>query len=185
MAGKDGRMHPNVEMRPDSECMHMHMHGVPEGDGRWWWALNGCTNQPEGWPLGPVWPTTGPKGHPSGWLVHPLSAHHHLPSPSGTPCMRTRTHSESGRISTFGCICPSLPAILEDFFHHKPALVASFILWLEYLLCAHHLPSTSGNIPHCTCTRAPAPSPAALPHWDVPVHPCFPLPGGIFTTNQP
>src|SRR5258708_6037115 len=34
-----------------------------------------------------VWPTTGPKGHPSGWLVHPLSAHHHLPSPSGTPCM--------------------------------------------------------------------------------------------------
>src|SRR5258705_6809651 len=20
------------------------MHGVPEGDGRWWWALNGCTN---------------------------------------------------------------------------------------------------------------------------------------------
>src|SRR5258708_38978673 len=32
----------------------MHMHGVPEGDGRWWWALNGCTNQLEGWPLGPV-----------------------------------------------------------------------------------------------------------------------------------
>src|SRR5260221_1061748 len=36
---------------------------------------------------GAVWPTTGPKGHPSGWLVHPLSAHHHLPSPSSTPCM--------------------------------------------------------------------------------------------------
>src|SRR5260221_12117514 len=36
---------------------------------------------------GAVWPTTGPKGHPSGWLVHPLSAHHHLPSPSGTLCM--------------------------------------------------------------------------------------------------
>src|SRR5260370_3712227 len=50
MAGKDRWTHPNVEMRPDSE----HMHGVPEGDGRWWWALNGCTNQPEGWPLGPV-----------------------------------------------------------------------------------------------------------------------------------
>src|SRR5258707_8058399 len=73
---------------------------------------------------GAVWPTTGPKGHPSSWLVHPLSAH-------------------------------------------------------------HHLPSTSSNIPHCTHTCAPAPSPAALPHWDVPVHPCFPLPGGIFTTNQP
>src|SRR5258708_14442900 len=65
-------------------------------------------------------------------------------------------------------------------FHHKPALVASVILWLEYLLCAHHLPSTSGNIPHCTHTHAPAPSPAALPHWDMPIHPCFPLPGGIF-----
>src|SRR5258708_24635659 len=36
---------------------------------------------------GAVWPTTGPKGHLSGWLVHPLSAHHHLPSPSGTLCM--------------------------------------------------------------------------------------------------
>src|SRR5258708_26074437 len=54
MAGKDGRTHPNAEMRPDLECMHACMHGVPEGDGRWWWALNGCTNQPEGWPLGPV-----------------------------------------------------------------------------------------------------------------------------------
>src|SRR5258705_10111351 len=33
-------------------------------------------------------------------------------------------------------------------------------------------------------TCAPTPSPAALPHLDMPVHPCFPLPGGIFTTNQ-
>src|SRR5258707_834607 len=78
-----------------------------------------------------------------------------------------------------------LASHLGGLFHHKPALVASVILWLEYLLCAHHLPSTSGNIPHCTRTRAPAPSLAALPHWDMPIHPCFPLPGGIFTTNQP
>src|SRR5258708_5733424 len=63
-----------------------------------------------------VWPTTSPKGHPSSWLVHPLSAHHHLPSPSGTPCMRAHAHSKSGCISTFGRIHPSLPAILEDFF---------------------------------------------------------------------
>src|SRR5258708_39502412 len=60
MAGKDGRMHPNAEMRLDSECMHACMHGVPEGDGRWWGALNGCTNQPEGWPLGPVVGQTAP-----------------------------------------------------------------------------------------------------------------------------
>src|SRR5260221_14652810 len=46
---------------------------------------------------GAVWPTTSPKGHPSGWLVHPLSAHHHLPSPSGTPCMHT-------------CVCIPNPA---------------------------------------------------------------------------
>src|SRR5260221_711545 len=70
-------------------------------------------------------------------------------------------------------------------FHHKPAPVASFILCLEYLLCAHHPPSPSSNIPHCTRTHTPAPSPAALPHLDMPIHPCFPLPGGIFTTNQP
>src|SRR5258707_9178961 len=38
----------------------MRMHGVLEGDGRWWWALNGCTNQPEGWPLGPVVGQTAP-----------------------------------------------------------------------------------------------------------------------------
>src|SRR5258705_9688518 len=31
-----------------------------------------------------------------------------------------------------------LASHLGGFFHHKPALVASFILWLEYLLCAHH-----------------------------------------------
>src|SRR5258708_2058919 len=49
-----------------------------------------------------VWLTTGPKGHPSSWLVHPLSAHHHLPSPSSTPCMHAHTRSESGCISTFG-----------------------------------------------------------------------------------
>src|SRR6266436_8922139 len=52
MAGKDGQTHPNAEMWPDLECARMHR--VPEGDGRWWWALNGCTNQPEGWPLGLV-----------------------------------------------------------------------------------------------------------------------------------
>src|SRR5260221_13473618 len=54
MAGKDGWTCPNAEMWPDLECAHAHMHGVLEGDGRRWWALNGCTNQPEGWPLGPV-----------------------------------------------------------------------------------------------------------------------------------
>src|SRR5258708_1660734 len=60
MAGKDGRTRPNAEMWPDSERVRAHMHRVPGGDGRWWWALNGCTNQPEGWPLGPVVGQTAP-----------------------------------------------------------------------------------------------------------------------------
>src|SRR5258707_2301126 len=38
-------------------------------------------------------------------------------------------------------------------------------------------------ISHLHC--APTPSPAALPHLDIPIQPCFPLPGGIFTTNHP
>src|SRR5258708_2449498 len=49
-------------------------------------------------------------------------------------------------------------------------------------------PYTSHQPPailHCTCTHTPAPSPAALPHLDVPIHPWSPLPGGIFTTNHP
>src|SRR5258705_4570628 len=60
LARTDGQTRPNVEMRPDSERAHARMHGVPEGDGRWWWALNGCTNQLEGWPLGPVVGQTAP-----------------------------------------------------------------------------------------------------------------------------
>src|SRR5260221_14715829 len=60
MAGKDRWTHPNAEMQPDLEHACAHMHGVPEGDGRWWWALNGCTNQLERWPLGPVVGQTAP-----------------------------------------------------------------------------------------------------------------------------
>ena len=60
MAGKDGWMCPNAEMQLDSERTHVRMHRVPEGDGRWWWALNGCTNQLEGWPLGLVVGQTAP-----------------------------------------------------------------------------------------------------------------------------
>jgi len=60
MGNMDGRACPNVAVWPDSEHMRARMHRVPEGDGRWWWALNGCTNQPEGWPLGPVVGQTAP-----------------------------------------------------------------------------------------------------------------------------
>src|SRR5260221_12381252 len=46
-----------------------------------------------------------------------------------------------------------LPATLPWVVHHYVPTI--------------HLPSTSGNTPHCTCSRAPAPSLAALPHLDV------------------
>src|SRR5258707_7159062 len=48
------------------------------------------------------------------------------------------TCSEPGCTATFGHACPSMFPIAWRNFHHKPALVAPFILWLEYLLCAHH-----------------------------------------------
>src|SRR5260221_7948106 len=43
-----------------------------------------------------------------------------------------------------------LASHLGGFFHHKPALLAPFLLWLEYLLYAHHHTSTSPALPHCT-----------------------------------
>src|SRR5258708_25908955 len=50
----------------------------------------------------------------------------------------THTHSEPGCTATFGHACPSMFPIAWRTFHHKPALVAPIILWLEYFLCAHH-----------------------------------------------
>src|SRR5258708_5897041 len=88
---------------------------------------------------GAVWPTTGPKGHPSGWLVHPLSAHHHLPSPSGTLCMCVCAHVF--QIQPHFCIwmCPSILAShLGGPFHHLSALVAPIFLWVGYPLGTHH-----------------------------------------------
>src|SRR5258708_22691976 len=52
--------------------------------------------------------------------------------------LHLHTHSEPGCTATFGCACPSMFPIAWRTFHHKPALVAPIILWLEYFLCAHH-----------------------------------------------
>src|SRR5260370_35730650 len=83
------------------------------------------------------------------------------------PC----TRSEPGCTATLGCACPSMFPIAWRNFHHKPALVAPFILWLEYLLCAHHthfpifqLPGTHVNLPFCQ----PGPFTACTP-------PCTPF----------
>src|SRR5260370_20934562 len=52
--------------------------------------------------------------------------------------LHLHTHSEPSCTATFGHACPSMFPIAWRTFHHKPALVASFSLWLEYLLGAHH-----------------------------------------------
>src|SRR5258708_20563330 len=47
-------------------------------------------------------------------------------------------------------------------FHHKPALVAPIILWLEYFLCAHHTIFPKFQL---LGTRVDPPRPAFLPTW--------------------
>src|SRR5258708_9038510 len=71
--------------------------------------------------------------------------------------------------------CPSvLASHLGGLFHHKPALVASFILWLEYLLCAHHTHSPFVKLPHTPRTPPLAQPPPFLPRWPLPAPPFSP-----------
>ena len=72
------------------------------------------------------------------------------------------THSEPGCTATFRCAHPSMFPIAWRTSYHKPALVAPFILWLEYPLCAHHT-----NFPNFQLlgTCADLHRPAFLPTW--------------------
>src|SRR5258707_11255187 len=90
------------------------------------------------------------------WLVHHYVPTIHLPSTSSNIPHCTCTCSKPSCTPTFGCAHPSMFPIAWRNFHHKPALVAPFILWLEYLLCAHHthfpifqLPGTHVDLPFC------------------------------------
>src|SRR5258708_12940689 len=47
-------------------------------------------------------------------------------------------------------------------FHHKQALVAPIILWLEYFLCAHHTIFPKFQL---LGTHVDPPGPAFLPTW--------------------
>src|SRR6266446_1775036 len=89
-----------------------------------------------------------------------------------------RTRSEPGCTATLGRARPSMFPIAWRNFHHKPALVASFILWFEYLLCAHHthfpifqLPGTHVDPLFCQ----PGPSQLAHHLTHPSVHLCTPL----------
>src|SRR5258708_34485199 len=76
-------------------------------------------------------------------------------------------------------------------FHHKPALVASFILWLEHLLCAHHthfpifqLPGT--HVDPLFCQPGPfMASPPPHPPFCAPLHPPSHLPTPLPTFPHP
>src|SRR5260221_684306 len=118
-----------------------------------------------------------PSSHPS-MVGAPLCAHHTPPInlwQYSTLRLHLCTHSEPSCTATFGCACPTMFPIAWRNFHHKPALVASVILWLEYLLCAHHLHSTFFKILHCPHNPTPTPPLPSLPYLPPPVPPCSPL----------
>ena len=115
------------------------------------------------------------------------AAHPHTcistPVPEGVLC--TIRMSVWSAVFGFTQPTPCTPCQFMKSPHMHTGLPATLPWLVHHYVPTIHLPSTSSNILHCTCTCAPTPSPAALPHLDVPVQPCFPLPGGIFTTNQP
>src|SRR5258705_7158797 len=88
--------------------------------------------------------------------------------------LHLHTHSEPGCTATFGCACPSMFPIAWRTSHHKPALAAPFILWLEYPLCAHHTNFPNFQLPR---THVDPHGPAFLPTWPFMAcaPPCAPL----------
>src|SRR5258707_3538482 len=89
--------------------MCMCMHRVPEGDGRWWWALNGCTNQPEGWPLGPVVGQTAPGAGMAGMDRWVQMQHDLAGDGGGHVCMSETLPGVAGEWWWASNECASLP----------------------------------------------------------------------------
>src|SRR5258707_3128146 len=69
-------------------------------------------------------------------------------------------------------------------FHHKPALVAPIILWLEYFLCAHHTIFPNFQL---LGTRVDPHGPALLPTWPFMAcaPPCAPFHAPLCTFVHP
>src|SRR5258708_29805428 len=93
-------------------------------------------------------------------------------------------HSGPGCTATFGCAHPSMFPFAWRNFHHKPALVAPIILWLEYFLCAHHTIFPNFQLPG---THADLPRPAFLSTWPFMActPPCAPLHTPLHTFVHP
>src|SRR5258707_2183028 len=95
-------------------------------------------------PCQPSWRIFSPQTSPSGTIYPMVGVPSMCPPPPinlwqySTLHLHPCTCSEPGCTATLGHACPSMFPIAWRNFHHKPARVAPFILWLEYLLCAHH-----------------------------------------------
>src|SRR5258708_10149265 len=94
-------------------------------------------------PCQPSWRIFSPQTSPTGTIYPMVGVPSMCPPPINlwqysTLHLHPRTRSEPSCTATLGHAHPSMFPIAWRNFHHKPALVASFILWLEYLLCANH-----------------------------------------------
>src|SRR5258708_40176670 len=109
---------------------------------------------------------TGPRGPLLfGWCTHYVPTTSHQPLATFRTAPHLCTHSEPGCTATFGCACPSMFPIAQRTFHHKPALVAPIILWLEYFLCAHHTNFPNFQLPGtCADPLFCLPGPSWLAH---------------------
>src|SRR5258707_9355973 len=88
-------------------------------------------------------------------------------------------HSEPSCTATCGCAHPSMFPFAWRNFHHKPALVAPIILWLEYFLCAHH--TIFPKFQHLGTHADPCgPGPVFLPTW--PFMACAPFCAPLHTS---
>src|SRR5258705_2629856 len=93
-------------------------------------------------PCQPFWRTFSSQTSPSG-ISYPMVG---VPSMCPPPPINLRqystlhlhphTHFKPGCTATLGCAHPSIFPIASMNFHHKPALIVQFILWLENLLYA-------------------------------------------------
>src|SRR5260221_10506510 len=87
----------------------------------------------------------------------PINLRHH-----STLHPHLRTHSKPSCTATFGRARPSMFPFAWRNFHHKSALVAPIILWLEYFLCRPHTIFPKFQL---LGTRVHLPGPAFLPTW--------------------
>src|SRR5260221_2405580 len=106
---------------------------------------------------------------------------HPIPVPEGVLC--TIGMSVWSTVFSFTRTTPCTLCQFTKSPHMHTSSTAFFPWLVHHYVPTIHLPINLWQ--YSTPAPAHAPSLAALPHLDVSIHPCFPLPGGLFTTNQP